>query len=69
MEAAAMPSSSSDTQAGPVCAYNEWDPLEEVIVGTCTGATVPPWDLVLSGAMPEDSIPFFQEHGGTHFPQ
>jgi glycine amidinotransferase len=26
---------------GPVCSYNEWDPLEEVIVGRVTGAHLP----------------------------
>ena len=26
----------------PVCAWNGWDPLEEVIVGRADGATVPP---------------------------
>lgn len=25
----------------PVCSYNEWDPLEEVIVGRPQGARVP----------------------------
>ena len=25
----------------PVCSYNEWDPLEEVIVGRVTGAMLP----------------------------
>lgn len=26
----------------PVCSYNEWDPLEEVIVGRAENAHVPP---------------------------
>lgn len=34
------------TTTGPVCSYNEWDPLEEVIVGSVDGAYVPPWDAV-----------------------
>ncbi|MEM1168255.1 MAG: hypothetical protein AAGJ08_03990 [Cyanobacteria bacterium P01_H01_bin.35] len=25
----------------PVCSYNEWDPLEEIIVGTIDGVTAP----------------------------
>ena len=31
------------TDSGPVGSYNEWDPLEEVIVGVVDGAAVPPW--------------------------
>lgn len=31
---------------GPVCSYNEWDPLEEVIVGTARGAAKPAADPV-----------------------
>ena len=26
--------------------HNEWDPLEEVIVGIVDGARVPPWDIM-----------------------
>lgn len=29
----------------PVCAYNEWDPLEEVIVGRAENACVPPFTV------------------------
>lgn len=25
----------------PVCSYNEWDPLEEIIIGTIDGVTAP----------------------------
>lgn len=31
---------------GPVCSHTEWDPLEEVIVGSLDGASVPPWHVV-----------------------
>lgn len=30
---------------GPVCAHNEWDPLEEVIVGRAENACVPPFTV------------------------
>jgi glycine amidinotransferase len=55
--------------SSPVHAYNEWDPLEEVIVGTCTGATVPTWHASLAGTMPAESEQFFHEMGGKPFPQ
>ena len=29
----------------PVCSYNEWDPLEEVIVGRAENAQVPPFTV------------------------
>lgn len=29
----------------PVCSYNEWDPLEEVIVGRAENACVPPFSV------------------------
>ena len=57
------------TGPGPVvCAYNEWDPLEEVIVGTVTGACVPSWDVSLEATLPEDWWDFFRAHGGAPFP-
>lgn len=32
-------------QECPVCSYNEWDPLEEVIVGRAENACVPPFTV------------------------
>ena len=43
-----------------VCSYNEWDPLEEVIVGVIDGACVPEWHTVLDATMPEPSKDLFQ---------
>lgn len=34
------------TQSSPVCSYNEWDPLEEVIVGLPNGAMVSSWHTI-----------------------
>lgn len=52
-----------------VHSYNEWDPLEEVIVGVVEGATVPPWDAVTRATMPDHAAWFFQKYGGKPFPQ
>ena len=30
----------------PVNSHNEWDPLEEVIVGSVAGAMLPAWDVI-----------------------
>lgn len=51
-----------------VSSYNEWDPLEEVIVGVMHGASVPPWHVALRATMPARYWEFFREHGGKPFP-
>lgn len=54
--------------ASPVSSYNEWDPLEEVVVGVVDGAAVPSWNPMLQVTMPADQRSFFEEHGGRPFP-
>lgn len=49
--------------------YNEWDPLEEVIVGTLAGATIPEWHVQLKSTMPKKWWKFYQENGGKPFPK
>lgn len=51
-----------------VQAYNEWDPLEEVIVGTLDFATVPEWHLQLESTMPDKWVDFYKQNGGQLFP-
>lgn len=52
-----------------VNSFNEWDPLEEVIVGVLDGACIPEWHVALRATMPEKWWGFFQEHGGKPFPR
>jgi glycine amidinotransferase len=52
-----------------VCSYNEWDPLEEVIVGELRDATVPEWNIAVAATMPGEVKDFFQQNAGKHFPQ
>lgn len=52
-----------------VWSCNEWDPLEEVIVGSVKGATVPCWNVALGSATPTHSKWFFDEYGGKPFPE
>jgi glycine amidinotransferase len=54
--------------SSPVESYNEWDPLEEVIVGVVEGATVPTWDVALEATMPSSRKSFFLSNAGTPFP-
>ena len=51
-----------------VSSYNEWDPLEEVIVGVVEGATVPVWDFITKATTPVHASWFFKKYGGKHFP-
>ena len=52
----------------PVSSYNEWDPLEEVIVGVIDGAAVPPWHVSLEATMPPEAYDFYKRNGGGQFP-
>jgi glycine amidinotransferase len=58
-------------QVGPspvVNSFNEWDPLEEVILGVVDGAAVPPWHVALKATMPPDQQEFYRKFGGRPFP-
>lgn len=50
-----------------VCSYNEWDPLEEVIVGTMVGAAVPTWNVVVEATMPSCHKDYFLKNVGKRF--
>ena len=45
----------------PVCAYNEWDPLEEVIVGRVEGACMPPMTTEVKATISKKWWEFFQK--------
>ena len=52
----------------PVCSYNEWDPLEEVIVGRVQGAHVPPFTIEVKANTKKSDWPFYTKYGGKSFP-
>lgn len=52
----------------PVNSFNEWDLLEEVIVGIVDGATVPPSHIALKATLPGNQLGFFRENAGKPFP-
>src|SRR5262245_680754 len=57
-------------EATPVVnAFNEWDPLEEVIVGVVEGACVPAWHIALEATMPPNQWNFYKRYGGKPFPK
>ena len=52
-----------------VSAHNEWDPLEEVLVGDVFDAHIPELEPSVRACVPSDQIPFFDNFGGTRFDQ
>ncbi len=48
--------------ASPVMSHNEWDPLEEVIVGVLEGASYLPWHISLEACMHAEYAYEVEEH-------
>lgn len=45
--------------------YNEWDPLEEIIIGIVEGALIPPWDLIMEATLyKKEPWDFYSKFGG-----
>jgi len=57
------------SKTSPVMSNTEWDKLEEVIIGTCKGATVPMWDDVIKAVAPNKWEDFFRTNAGRPFPE
>ena len=53
----------------PVCAYNEWDPLEEVIVGRPENACIPKLSIEVKATTSERHWDFYTTYSGKSFPQ
>ncbi|MGW0811517.1 hypothetical protein [Nonomuraea sp. NPDC002799] len=66
---ASEPYPESSTPEALVCSYNEWDPLEEVIVGIVDGASFPSWHMSLEPVLPENQIETFRRQAGRPFPR
>jgi len=61
---------SPKTKSQPVVnSFNEWDCLEEVIVGIVDYATIPPWHLTVQSTVPSKHENFIKKFGGQPFPQ
>jgi glycine amidinotransferase len=59
----------SERPASPVMAYNEWDPLEEVIVGRLEGATIPSNHLSVTFNLPRTAAKFYGLAAGRKYPR
>ena len=55
-------------EKSPVCSYNEWDPLEEVIVGRVEGAHIPPMKIEVKANTNAEWWDYFEENSGKPFP-
>ena len=53
----------------PVNSHNEWDPLEEVIVGRLEGATMPSNHIAVNFNVPKWQRPLLALAGGHHYPK
>ncbi len=53
-----------------VNAHNEWDPLEEIIVGIVEGATIPPWETITPAVVHhKELLDFYRQRGAQAWPQ
>ncbi len=62
---------SQDSLSSPVCSYNEWDPLEEVIVGRLEHAMFPDAQIINRHTFPPNESSFIQQImslGGIPYP-
>jgi glycine amidinotransferase len=60
---------SAEPGHSPVCSHNEWDPLEEIIVGRLEGATIPSSHPVVSCNIPGLAARAQGWAGGFRYPQ
>lgn len=52
----------------PVNSYNEWDPLEEVIVGHLEGAIIPPYHVTVTYNIPPSTARLYRIFAGQKYP-
>ncbi|MBR1240314.1 amidinotransferase [Bradyrhizobium sp. AUGA SZCCT0274] len=64
----ALEAASPVISCSPVNSYNEWDPLEEVIVGIADGARFPAWHVAVEAVLPPEKIDTVRVHAGKPFP-
>jgi glycine amidinotransferase len=53
----------------PVQSYNEWDPLEEVIVGRLEGATIPSDNVAVTFNIPPRFVWLYRRFAGRRYPK
>jgi glycine amidinotransferase len=53
----------------PVCSYNEWEPLEEVVVGRLEGARIPTRHLTVTFNIPQRLMRIYKLIAGFPYPK
>lgn len=64
-----MSDTSASTPSCPVNSYNEWDPLEEVIVGRLDDAVIPSPHITVTRNVPPAAAKLYRLVGGRRFPR
>jgi glycine amidinotransferase len=58
----------TDPRPSPVSSYTEWDPLEEVIVGSLDGATIPSNHITVTYNLPRSVMALYRLAAGWRYP-
>lgn len=53
----------------PVNSFNEWDPLEEIIVGRLEGATIPSYHVTVTYTIPKKTAQLYRLFAGRNYPK
>lgn len=53
----------------PVNSCNEWDPLEEIIVGRLEGATIPSHHITVTYTIPAKTAKLYRIFAGRRYPE
>lgn len=64
-----MTNNSLSADTCPVNSYNEWDTLEEVIVGRLEGAIIPPYHVTVTYNIPPSTARLYKLFAGRRYPQ
>ncbi len=56
-----------ETRTCPVNSYNEWDPLEEIIVGRLEGAIIPPYHVTVTYNIPPSTARLYRIFAGIPY--
>lgn len=64
-----LTNNSLSTDTCPVNSYNEWDTLEEVIVGRLEGAIIPPYHVTVTYNIPPSTARLYRLFAGRRYPK
>lgn len=62
------PQRTTEGNACPVNSHNDWDPLEEIIVGRLEGATIPSNHVLVTYKLPKVAAALYRPFAGRRYP-